>query len=101
MAAGWTIDETRALVGIWGAADVQNQLDGVARNRAIYEKISAALADLGYERTWQQWKTKVKNLTQRYRKVSFWQVVLVASYLLAFEVFVALSGVLSKVFGSS
>ena len=28
------------------------------------------MRDLGYKSTWQQCKTKVKNLTQRYRKVS-------------------------------
>lgn len=66
----WTDEETRALVAIWGAADVQSQLDGVMRNKAIYQKIAAALADLGFERTWQQCKTKIKNLTQKYRKVS-------------------------------
>ena len=70
MAAGWFVDETRALLGIWGDADVQSKLDGVARNRTVYQKISTALSDLGYERTWQQCRTKIKNLTQRYRKVS-------------------------------
>ena len=70
MAAGWTMDETKALVGIWGAQDVQSQLDGVARNRSMFEKIATAMADLGFDRTWQQCKTKVKNLTQKYRKVS-------------------------------
>ena len=50
MATGWSVDETRALLGIWGATDVQSQLDGVARNRVVYQKIASALADLGYER---------------------------------------------------
>ena len=34
-------EETRALVGVWRAEDVQNQLDGVARNKAIFEKIAS------------------------------------------------------------
>ena len=50
MATGWSVDETRALLGIWGATDVQSQLDGVARNRVVYQKIASALDDLGYER---------------------------------------------------
>ena len=37
----WTEEETRALVGVWGAEDVQSQLDGVARNKAIFEKIAS------------------------------------------------------------
>ncbi len=70
MAAGWSVDETRALLGIWVATDIQSQLDGVARNRVVYQKIATALAELGYELTWQQCRTKIKNLTQKYRKVS-------------------------------
>ena len=70
MAAGWSVEETKALVDIWGAHDVQAQLDGVARNRCVYEKIATAMEDAEFHRTWQQCKTKVKNLTQRYRKVS-------------------------------
>ena len=40
MAAGWSTEETRTFLGIWGAADVQAQLDGIVRNQAIYEKIA-------------------------------------------------------------
>ena len=68
---GWSNEETRALLGIWGAAEVQNQLDGIIRNRVIYEKIAASLSKLGYERTWQQCKTKIKNMVQRYKKVGY------------------------------
>uniref|UniRef100_A0A1X7UP62 Myb/SANT-like DNA-binding domain-containing protein n=1 Tax=Amphimedon queenslandica TaxID=400682 RepID=A0A1X7UP62_AMPQE len=69
MAGGWTEVETCALIDVWGDADVQHQLDSVSRNRHIYEKISTDLNNLGYHKTWQQCKTKVKNLTQRYRKL--------------------------------
>ena len=31
MAASWTTEETEALVSIWGRANVQNELDAVAR----------------------------------------------------------------------
>ena len=30
MAAGWTTEETGALVSIWGQANVQNELDAVS-----------------------------------------------------------------------
>ena len=65
----WTEDETKALIGIWKAADVQKQLDGIVRNRTIYDKIAAELSALKYHRTWQQCKTKIKNLVQKYKKV--------------------------------
>ena len=65
--AGWSAEETKALISLWGQANVQSQLDGVTRNRSIYEKIARDLE--GYDRTWQQCRTKIKNLTQKYRKV--------------------------------
>ena len=34
MAAGWDFAEAKALLGIWGDADVQSQLDGIVRNKA-------------------------------------------------------------------
>jgi len=38
MAAGWTPEETKALVSIWETEDVQSQLGSVAWNRIIFEK---------------------------------------------------------------
>ena len=67
MATGWSTEETKALLGVWGATDVQSQLDGVTRNRIVYKKIASALSKCGYQRTWEQCKTKIKNLTQKYR----------------------------------
>ena len=66
MAAGWTGRDE----GFGRDLGSSSQLDGVARNRSVFEKIATAMADLGFDSTWQQCKTKVKNLTQKYRKVS-------------------------------
>ena len=71
MAGIWTHDETKALLGIWGDANVQRQLDGIVRNKSIYQKIASGMVSLGYDRTWQQCKTKIKNLVQKYKKVSY------------------------------
>ena len=46
---------------VLGAADVQNELDRVFRNRFMYQKVAAVLADTGH--TWWQYKTKIKILT--------------------------------------
>ena len=43
--AAWSNDETKALLGIQGASEVQSQLDGVVRNRTIYEKVAAQLRE--------------------------------------------------------
>ena len=68
MVAGWTSEDTKALIGIWGEEEVQNALDGVVRNKTIYQKVASAMAGLGYVKTWQQCRTKVKNLVQKYKR---------------------------------
>ena len=70
MAAGWTNEATRALVSVCSQESMQSELDCVARNKSIFEKIARVLAAKGYEKTWQQCRTKIKNLTQKYSKVS-------------------------------
>ena len=67
MGVGWRDDETKALIGLWG--DVQEELYAVTRNRVVYERVAVRMNELGFDRTWQQCRTKVKNLTQQYRKV--------------------------------
>ena len=58
-ACGWDSEATRA---VW---DVQSKLDSVKRNRDIFLKVSRDLQDLGYNWTWEQCRTKIKNLTQQ------------------------------------
>ena len=77
MAAGQYAEKTKALIGIWGEAEVQQALDGMVRNKTIYQKVATALNALGYEKTWQQYRTKVKNRVQRYKKVCFCKTSLV------------------------
>ena len=48
---------------------MQAQVDGVIRNRHIYEAIAWEHEDAGYNRKWEQCRAKIKNLGQRYRKV--------------------------------
>ena len=54
----WTIEETKALLGIWSAANVQAQLNVVSRKKVVYERVATALVELGYEHTWEQCKNK-------------------------------------------
>ena len=60
---------TGALVSVWGQANVQSELDRVVRNRTIFERVCRELKEMGIHRTRQQCRTKIKNLTQKYRKV--------------------------------
>ncbi|KAL5499808.1 hypothetical protein EMCRGX_G011270 [Ephydatia muelleri] len=70
--AAWSTEEVHTLitlVGVWGAADVQRQLDGVTRNKKIYQEIATSHNAYGYDRTWEQCRVKVKNLVQKYKQV--------------------------------
>ncbi|KAL5505999.1 hypothetical protein EMCRGX_G007556 [Ephydatia muelleri] len=67
--AAWSTEEVHTLVGVWGAADVQRQLDGVTRNKKIYQEIATSHNAYGYDRTWEQCRVKVKNLIQKYKQV--------------------------------
>ena len=68
-ASGWSASATCALIAVWGEVDVQQKLDSVKRNKIIYEEIAEKMREEGIEFTWEQCRTKAKNLTQRYRKV--------------------------------
>ena len=59
----------RELCWEFGEQLIFSQLDGIVRNRTIYQKIAADHTVLGYDRTWQQCKTKIKNMVQKYKKV--------------------------------
>ena len=63
MAAGWDFAETKALLGSYlgGYADVQNQIERVVMNKAIYQKVATAMAELGYSRTWRRAKLTATN----------------------------------------
>ena len=67
--SAWSVEETRALLNLWGDDRVQRQLEGAVRNKAVFETIQRALANLGYQRTWIQCRVKVKNLIATYRKI--------------------------------
>ena len=71
MPIGWSYDNTKALIIILGQEDVQQQLDGVQRNRIVCQRsIASELQKVGVGRTWQQCRTKINYITFRYRKVS-------------------------------
>jgi hypothetical protein len=55
-------NEVSALITIWGDENIQDQLDGATRNKAIFETIAKKLQESGYNRDWQQCRAKLKNL---------------------------------------
>ena len=69
MSGSWSTEKTKTLNSIWGEESIQSQLDSAHRNRHIFEQIAHEMSDKGYEKMWQQCRTKMKNLIQKYRKV--------------------------------
>ena len=76
MAAGWSTEETRTFLGIWGAA----QLDKIVRNQAIYEKIPAEIRDAGYEHACSELQRKLALPASLYVHTYYDPCVLSASH---------------------
>ena len=68
--SSWSDNEVRALIAIWGEDNIQEELDGAVRNKVIlnFDDIAMKMRQKGYERDWQQCRTKVKNLKKDYKK---------------------------------
>ena len=60
MAGEWTAEMTRALISVLGQANILCELDGVVRNRTMFERIFRELKEMGIHRTSQQCRTKIK-----------------------------------------
>ena len=58
----WSDCEVRALIAVWGESNVQEEFDGAVRNKVVFVAISDKLMQQGYNRDWQQCRTKIKNL---------------------------------------
>ncbi|XP_061558631.1 myb/SANT-like DNA-binding domain-containing protein 2 isoform X2 [Phycodurus eques] len=76
----WTPSETNALIAVWGNERLteakMQQLEvagtmftGKAPGPAMYERVSRALSDLGYERTPSQCRERMKTLRRCYSRV--------------------------------
>ena len=59
--ASWSDEEVLALISVWGDARVQQELDGAVRNKAVFEKISRKMTELGFVCDWKQCRAKLKN----------------------------------------
>ncbi|XP_078616210.1 uncharacterized protein LOC144884632 [Branchiostoma floridae x Branchiostoma japonicum] len=64
----WTNEETKLLLSIWGQEETQRKLGQVHKNKDCFEDIAKGMADHGFEKTYEQCRNKMKNLTAQYRK---------------------------------
>ncbi|XP_040886126.1 uncharacterized protein zgc:113263 isoform X2 [Toxotes jaculatrix] len=66
--SSWSDEETLALIDIWGEEDVQRALRGFIHNGHVYADISERMQDLGYSKTSEQCRWKVKSLRNNFRQ---------------------------------
>ena len=45
----WTNDEVAAIIDIWANVEIQGQLDGMRRNKKVYELISEEMSARGFD----------------------------------------------------
>ena len=50
---------------------MQQMLTGVKQKQPVYQGIAVRMAEMEWERMWEQCRKKMKNLVSRYRKVSW------------------------------
>lgn len=62
----WSDVETRTLLNIWGEQDIQTALDGNFRNSFVYRDVARRLGVMGFERTPEQCRVRIKSLKRQY-----------------------------------
>lgn len=62
----WSDVETRTLLNIWGEQDIQTALDGSFRNSFVYRDVARRLAAMGFDRTPEQCRVRVKSLKRQF-----------------------------------
>ncbi|XP_015235922.1 PREDICTED: uncharacterized protein LOC107088325 [Cyprinodon variegatus] len=65
----WSKKEVQALLAYWANPAVQEELRRNVRNNAVYNSLSSKLASLGFNKSAQKCKEKIKKLKQDYRRV--------------------------------
>uniref|UniRef100_A0A1A8MNH1 C2H2-type domain-containing protein n=2 Tax=Nothobranchius pienaari TaxID=704102 RepID=A0A1A8MNH1_9TELE len=65
----WSKKEVHALLVYWANPSVQQDLLLKVRSNAVYDSLSAKLASLGFNKSAQECKEKIKKLKQNYRKI--------------------------------
>ncbi|XP_014029666.1 ATP-dependent (S)-NAD(P)H-hydrate dehydratase isoform X1 [Salmo salar] len=62
----WSDVETRTLLNIWGERDIQTALGGNFRNSHVYRDVARRLGIMGFERTPEQCRVRIKSLKRQF-----------------------------------
>lgn len=62
----WTVEETRVLLCAWSDEHIQKSLAENLRNRHVFKQLSARMSEMGFTRSPQQCRLRVKTLKANY-----------------------------------
>ncbi|XP_031169261.1 uncharacterized protein LOC116060041 isoform X4 [Sander lucioperca] len=65
----WSSEEVQALLTLWGNPAVQEELLLNMRNNKVYTSLSTKLASLGFNKSPQKCREKIKKLKQEYKRI--------------------------------
>ncbi|XP_053719312.1 uncharacterized protein zgc:113263 isoform X3 [Synchiropus splendidus] len=63
----WTDEETLGLISVWGDPEIQEAFAAPVANRLVHANIAERMKELGYSRTGEQCRWKMKALRNNYR----------------------------------
>ena len=75
----WNGQATETLMLLWGKDIMEKHTKQLKMDQTVFERISEILLELGYNFSWRQCHTKLKNIIQTYRRVSGGSCVVVYS----------------------
>lgn len=64
----WTVEETRVLLRAWSDGAIQKSLAENLRNRHVFKQLSARMSEMGFTRSPQQCRLRVKTLKANYAR---------------------------------
>ena len=65
----WKLEEIQKLPQLLSDTTIQKLFKEMGRNKSIWERIASDTTKEGHQKTWEQGKNRIKNLTSAYRKV--------------------------------
>ncbi|KAJ7324591.1 hypothetical protein JRQ81_017611 [Phrynocephalus forsythii] len=60
--------DTSVLINVWGEAEIKYALSSLKRNYKIFEMISTELCKIGFSRSAEECRTKMKSLRKLYKQ---------------------------------
>lgn len=67
--AVFTVNEIEILIQLWGDSGIQKKFSSSVRHNVIWEEIASQMREFGFDRNYNELKSKINNLKTEYRKL--------------------------------